>query len=658
MPAEYRPVLWILAWWFFIALAANTVRIYHLGDFPPLWDNLAYQISGLNIARAFLESNFNLLVNSLADRGPVGYEVALGLSYIILGFHLFSPYVVSALFGALCLLVCYRLAIQLGARNDVALVGVLFLALLPGFIYQNCLQTRNDFAVAFFITLSWLLILQALERQDARRAFLSGITAGVGTLFKLSAPGYLLWGFILLLFFRLPGARTPFVTKAKYVILFALGAVLSCGWFYLPALPETWEYYALWSKMSEWRSAQYALHSPIDRILFYVRNLIVVHLSYPYAVALFLTLAGFIGYRLMTQKGAWAHAFRQWVSHSPFLLTLLAGVCAIIFLTLRGSLSSLGDVPVLLLLAAATIALVSQTVSSVRTGPVFSALLCITLVVGFFYSISHLHLEKPQAGKDYSLFAQEIEDFRDSYALDTVPFLQVFSHPVYNADTAIWLWHMNRVYPPARLKKSRIMDRSKLFFPEVPELIAKKLEAIPFLMISERNAVEIGGEPFHTFNRLHAEINRALERGQHFVRKGTIVLDHGHFPIHLCINRNFAMFSPVEMTPDGWAEWGSRNEFFALGPVKLRWTGRPIREIKQIVLVCEDSGENVALQLVNVLPDGRYQYESDTVMPSDQKRTYALMADAKHVIPASPQDSRKLAFRDVSTEVVFLNECS
>lgn len=656
MLAERRPLFWVLAWWFVIALAANTVRIYHLGDFPPLWDNLAYQISGLNVARALLESHFNLLFNSLTDRGPVAYEAALGLSYVILGFHHFSPYVVSVLFGALCLFVCYRLAIQLGARNNVALVGVLFLALLPGFIYQNCLQTRNDFPLAFFITLSWLLILQALERQDTRMAFLSGITAGVGTLFKLSAPGYLVWGFILLLFFRLPGTGMPFVTKAKYVMLFTLGAVLSCGWFYLPALAETWEYYALWSKMGEWRSAQYALHSPIDRILFYVRNLIVVHLSYPYAVGLLLTLAGFAGYRLMTQKGAWARAFGQWLSQSPFLLTVLAGVCAIIFLTFRGSLSSLGDVPVLLLLAAATMALVSQTVPPVGTGPVFGVFLCITLVLGFFYSISHLPLDKPRANKDYYVFAQQVKDFRDSYGLDAAPFLQVFSHPVYNADTAIWLWHMNKVYPLTRLKQSRIIARSRLFSPEVPELIAKKLEAIPFLMISERSAVEIGGEAFHTFNRLHAEINHALERGQQFVRKGTIALDHGHFPIHLYINKNFGMFRSVEMTEDGWTEWGSRNEFFAVRPVKLRWAGKPIREIKRITLVCEDSGENFSLQLVNVLPDGRYQYESDPVMPSDQKRIYALAADAKHVIPASAQDSRKLAFRDVSTEVVFVNE--
>jgi len=408
--------------------------------------------------------------------------------------------------------------------------------------------------------------------------------------------------------------------------------------------------------MSEWRAAQYALHSPVDRILFYVRNLIVVHLSYPYAVGLFLTLAGFAGYRLMTQKGAWARAFGQWLSQSPFLLTVLAGVCAIIFLTFRGSLSSLGDVPVLLLLAAATMALVSQTVPPVGTGPVFGVFLSVILVLGFVYSISHLPLDKPRANKDYDVFAQEIKDFRDSHGLDAAPFIQVFSHPVYNADTAIWLWHMNKVYPPARLKKSSFMARSRLFSPEVPESIAKKLEAIPFLMNSERNAVDIGGEAFHTFNRLHAEINHALERGQQFVRKGTIVLDHGHFPIHLYINKNFGMFRSVEMTEDGWTEWGSRNEFFALRPVKLRWVGKPIREIKRITLVCEDSGENFTLQLVNVLPDGRYQYESDPVMPSDQKRIYALTADAKHVIPASAQDSRKLAFRDVSTEVVFVNE--
>ena len=284
MQKEQKSIIWILLWCVFVGLIANTVRMYHLGDFPPLWDNLVYQINGLEIARAFLESRWSVFNSMMGENIPVGYGVFLALSFLVFGFHTVSPYIVSAMFGVACLAVCYSLTIKLGARRNIALVGVLFLSILPNFIYQNFLQTRNDFPLAFFISLAWLLFLQALERQNYRRAFISGLVAGCGTLFKLSAPGYIIWWVCIILVLPLSWTKTSFTTKLKHLIFFALGATLSCGWFYLPALPKILKYYQLWSKMGQWQSVQYSLHASSDRMLFYLKNLVIVHLTPPFAI--------------------------------------------------------------------------------------------------------------------------------------------------------------------------------------------------------------------------------------------------------------------------------------------------------------------------------------------------------------------------------------
>ena len=273
-------------------------------------------------------------------------------------------------------------------------------------------------------------------------------------------------------------------------------------------------------------------------------------------------------------------------------------------------------------------------------------------IVFFAYSIVHLPLEKPQTGKDYRHFAHEIKNFRNLYGLDGVPFMQVFSHPVYNADTLIWLWHINMEGSSIKLKKSRIKDVHKLLHPESAELIANKLSSIPFLIISERNAIEIGGEPFHTLNRLHTEINKAIVDNQQFIRMKTISVDNGSFPVHFYLNRNFELVKPIKPTADGWTEWGGEVDFFSLRAVRLKWTGVPIQHIENFTLVPVDNGEKISFQLSKVLPDGRYEYKSDKIDPPGKKSIYTIMVASKYAVSASAKDSRKLAFLNVRAEIL------
>jgi hypothetical protein len=100
-------------------------------------------------------------------------------------------------------------------------------------------------------------------------------------------------------------------------------------------------------------------------------------------------------------------------------------------------------------------------------------------------------------------------------------------------------------------------------------------------------------------------------------------------------------------------EWGSRFSFFALKPVKLHWEGIPIREIKKFSLVSDDNAQEIIFNLTRISNDGFYIYESNTVMPPGKKTEYRLWAEKKMIISASPQDSRKLAFRNVNAQAAF-----
>ena len=392
-----------------------------------------------------------------------------------------------------------------------------------------------------------------------------------------------------------------FTIRAKLIGLFTLGGILSSGWFYVPALPETLSYYNSWSKMIHWQSVQYGLTSNFDRILFYLNNLINVHFTPIYSLALSIIIMIIVGYNLVKKKNEWASSIFDWLSYSPFATTIFVAISAILFLTLKGPLASVGDTPVLILLVASIIAFFNQLLPEIKKGLLLKIPIGIAMIIIFINSMTHLPFEIPKGGKDYYRFTQEIKEFRDSFGLSKVPFLQVFSHPVYNVDSAIWSWHINRAYPLANLVKSRTLDKIKILFPEDPEIIANKLKAIPFLILSDRNALEIGGEPFHTFNRFHQEINDALNRGGQYIRRKSIAVENGRFPMHFLINKNFSLFKPIDVTADGWVAWGSKIDFFALRPVKLRLKGIPIRQIDKIRLVPLDTGHTIDFSIIKVL---------------------------------------------------------
>ena len=327
----------------------------------------------------------------------------------------------------------------------------------------------------------------------------------------------------------------------------------------------------------------------------------------------------------------------------------MAGILPLIFISLRGSFSSAGDIPVIPLLAAGSLALISR----ISTGIVISRLILLALLpVGLIVSLSNLNIvENRFSGKDIEMFSDETLNIRKEFGLRNTPMMQVFSHPIYNVDTLSWRWFMNPGVDRGLIPHS---IKNQIMFPEDSEVIAKKLKMYPLLITSELPGTVIQGEKFNTFNRLHTQINSALhDQGQYLKLRSTNIED-GRFPIHFMLNKNHSTLRPLQVTTDHWVKWEGEVQYFASRPAKLIWRGVPIRKMASFQFVDKDNPDSsITLQLKEVLPDGRFEYQSKKITPIQKLRTFIVTPESTtQLLPASTTDHRMLAFHNVETTVV------
>ena len=644
-----KDILLLITWSAVLCLCALTLKSYYLAGKPPLWDNLAYQLKTLHLLINWLDGDFWKAVNSIYAAMYPAYLLSLAASFLLFGFNSFSPYLVSAFFGAGCMIIVYLLSCELGSARRAAFWGVITLSLLPSFIYQNFLQTRNDFPAAFFITFGWVFLLRGIKSKDFRLAFLAGVLAGVGTLFKASTPGYVAWGILALL--ALPEKHTQINIKdrVKLALLFIGGAVLTCGWHFLPHLGQILNYYQTWGEAKTLVISQYNLQSNWTDYFFYLKNLVFVHLGEK--VSLGITL---IGGLLLIRRFIIRRSIELPKEHKkewPFILLIfLAAILPLIFISWRESLSSLGDVPVLPLLAAAGITFLSK----ISIGITLPRFFLVTLLPVFLIlSISNLPIiEKQFSAKDIETFSHETLNIRKELGLGNTPMMQVFSHPFYNIDSLAWSWLINPRTDRTLIHEST--NNAEIIFPEEAETIASKLNRFPLLIMSDVPGTVIQGEKFTTLNRLHSKINSALNKQGQFIKLRSVDLESDRFPIHFMLNKNYSVLRPTQVTADNWVEWKGEVQYFASRPAKLIWRGIPIRKIESFQLVDKDNPASViTLHLNQVLPDGRFEYQSKTVTPTMKVRTFIVTPESlNHLLPASNIDKRILAFYKVETEVI------
>ncbi len=644
-----RDILLLAAWSVVLFLIALTLKNYYLNGQPPLWDSLSYQQQTLRVLTNWLEGNWREASNDTWNSMFPGYLLTLSTSFLLFGFAPFSPYIVSAFFGAGCIIAVYLLSRELGAERRIVFAGVISFSLLPSFFYQNFLQTRNDFPVAFFLALGWVYLLRGIKNKEVRLAFLAGVLAGVGTLFKASTPGYVAWGILAFLALPEKHTQTNIKDRIKLSLVYIGGAVIACGWHYLPHLDQILSYYKKWGNAKKWIMSQYNLQSNWTDNFFYLKNIIFTHLGE--RVALGITFVGgvlFIRWLILRRSIVTRKEHKK--DGSFLLLIFLAAILPLIFISWRESFSSLGDVPVLPLLAATGITLLSR-ISMGKTLPTF--FLVTLLPICLVLSISNMQiLEKQFSANDFEKFSHETLNIRKEFGLRKTPMMQVYSHPFYNIDTLSWHWLMNSGTDKGLVPRS--VRHYPLMFPEEGEAIAKKLRRFPFLIISEFSGTAIQGEKFSTLNRLHTQINLALNDQGQYLKLRSINIEGGRFPIHFMLNKNYSTFRPIRTTTDHWVKWEEKVQYFASHPAKLIWRGTPIRKMESFQLIDRDNSTSaITLNLKQVLPDGRFEYQSDKVPPMTKLQTFIVTPESPdYLLPASKMDKRTLAFHKVETEVI------
>jgi 4-amino-4-deoxy-L-arabinose transferase-like glycosyltransferase len=646
-----RDILLLAIWSLVLFLCALTLKNYYLNGQPPLWDNLDYQKQSLHILTQWLDGDSEKALKSLYVEKFPAYLFTIASSFLLFGFNPVSPYIASAFFGTGCMIAIYLLSRELGADKRVAFWGVIAFSLLPNFIYQNFLQTRNDFPAAFFIAFSWIFLLRGIKNKDLRLAFLAGVLAGVGTLFKASTAGYVAWG--ILAFLALPEKYTKANIKDRMYLslLFVGGAVLACGWHFLPNLGKVFAYYKAWGAgASALQAIQYNLQLDWTDYLFYPKNLIQVQLGEKTALGLALVI-GVLGVRwivLRQSKKVTENNSNEW---NFLILIFCASFLAVAFVSFRRVFASIGDIPVLPLLAAGSIALTSRISIGVVIPRFF---LFAVLPIGLVVSLSNLNIaEKQFSAKDIETFSHETLNIRKELGLGNTPMMQVFSHPIYNIRSLAWSWLINPKKNRRLIHKST--NNVEIIFPEEAETIASKINRFPLLIISDVSGTIIQGEKFTTVNRLHAKINSAIEKQDQFIKLRSVNLEDGRFPIHFMLNKNYSVLRPMQVTVDNWVEWKGEVQYFASRPAKLIWRGIPIRKMDSFQLVDRDNpASSITMQRNQAIPDGGYEYQSKTILPTKKLRTFIVTPESpNHLLPASNIDKRMLAFYRVETKVII-----
>ena len=646
---KLRDILFLIAWGGVLYLCALTLKNYYLAGKPPVWDNLSYQLKSLHILTNWLDGDSEKALKNLYAEKTPAYLLTIASSFLLFGFKTFSPYLVSAFFGIGFMIAVYFLGQELGIGKRTTFWGVIFLSLLPNFIYQNFLQTRIEFPLAFFITLIWVFLLRGIKSKENKLIFFAGTIAGIATLFKISAPGYITWGILVFLVFPEKYIQTNFKDRLKLALLFLGGAVLSCGWHFFPHLGQMLSYYTIWGNAKAWVASQYNLQGNWTDYFFYIKNIIFFQLGEKIFLGITIISGGLL-IRWFIKRQKLNYSEEKSKESTLITLVTLAGAIPIVFLSLRQSFANGAEIPTLPLVAVGSLAFLNR-ISCGITVPKFllSSLLPICLVL----SISNLPIiEKQFSAKDIEKFSYATMEIRKKFGLSNTPMMQVFSHPIYNIDSLSWLWLMNSKTDRGFIPKK--VEGHLIVFPEDGKTIASKLKSFPLLIISKFSGTTIQGEKFVTVNRLHSQINSALYQQGQFLKIHSLDLEGGRFPVHFMLNKDFSILRSSHTNKDNWTKWGGEVEHFSSKQTKLVWRARPIRKMDSFNLVNKNNKDSFVKMTFNkILPNGKHEYQSEIVPATNKLIKFIVTPESSGFLLAdSNLDKRMLAFNQVETEVL------
>jgi len=193
--------------------------ILNSSNMPIQWDEAGHLDNGL-----FLKLGMYKQFSSNLFYPPL-YDVLTFLSFSVFGVSVVSARIVDAFFSVLLLWVVFEFTSKV-YDGKTALLGSVFLAVMPGYFYASHLAML-DTAMAFFFVLAIFFFYIWLQTYKNRMLILIGLTVILGFLIKYQIIVAILVMFFCVLFFCRSQLKRLFSRKIYIALIFALLACVA-----------------------------------------------------------------------------------------------------------------------------------------------------------------------------------------------------------------------------------------------------------------------------------------------------------------------------------------------------------------------------------------------------------------------------------------------
>ncbi|MBP6740776.1 MAG: hypothetical protein KA146_12340, partial [Leptospiraceae bacterium] len=231
----------------------------------------------------------------------------------------------------------------------------------------------------------------------------------------------------------------------------------------------------------------------------------------------------------------------------------------------------------------------------------------------------------------------------------------VFSHPVYNTTAVAWYLHLKNQDLLTDLVQSTPDNQDWGFILTSSSVVEQEkiIRKYPFLIIPNENPIRHGGEYFVQINILNNEVKKNILGSGLYNCEDSFAIGKSKFPVQFCLNKKYQHFKFLNKTSDGWLEWGTVANYYSSVDVNLKLKGIPSRDLKTFYLEDASTKEKFQAKFISVGANSNYEYE--ILLPASKSvRSLKLLAEPEQMIPASKEDTRKLAL--LNERIEFFNK--
>jgi hypothetical protein len=201
----------------------TALLLFYLDYAPIRWDETPHLYGGLLLTRG----QFEEYLRESAFYPPL-FDVTTALYFKTIGLSVFSARLVAVTFGLLSIWIVFEYAYKLyGPRT--ALIASVLLASMPGFV-TLCRMALIETVLIFFFSISLLLFFSWMRIKNDKMLILTGITLGLGFLFKYQM---VISGIIILISMIYFGKQRFTIKLSKFLIILIVAGVVISPWVIL-----------------------------------------------------------------------------------------------------------------------------------------------------------------------------------------------------------------------------------------------------------------------------------------------------------------------------------------------------------------------------------------------------------------------------------------